>query len=64
MTNSKFCDEFIEDDKCIAAWEILFPDSDSKETSVEYIVNKPFQREYIDKYNDEEEDDDDFYEGD
>ena len=63
VTKSRFCNEFIEDDKCIAAWEILFPDSDSKETSVEYIVNKPFQREYIDKHNDEEEDDDDFYEG-
>ena len=64
VSESIFCDEFIEEDKCIAAWEILFPDSDSKETTVEYIVNKPYQRSYIDNYNTEEEDDDDdFYEG-
>ena len=65
VSESRFCDELIEEDKCIAAWEILFPDSDSKETTVEYIVNEPYQREYIDNYNEEDEDDeeDEFFEG-
>ena len=65
VSESRFCDELIEEDKCIAAWEILFPDSDSKETTVEYIVNEPYQREYIDNYNEDDEDDEDdqFFEG-
>ena len=65
VSESRFCDELIEEDKCIAAWEILFPDSDSKETTVEYIVNEPYQREYIDNYDEDDEDDeeDEFFEG-
>tara|TARA_Y100000589_G_scaffold73862_1_gene67090 strand:- start:2449 stop:5310 length:2862 start_codon:yes stop_codon:yes gene_type:complete len=59
VTDSRFCSEFIDEDKCITAWEILFPDSNSRETTIEYIVNAPYQREYIDNYNYNDEDDDD-----